>query len=172
MLVACGLVASALVRAQTPAFEVASVKPNPTGSRSSNRWSKGSFEATNMPLRMLIAGAYGMRADRIAGAPSWIDAEGFDVIARSPADTPNEASVAGVLDGSAGRMVVDRTGLTGTYDVDLRFARSNLQTAPAAGVDLPSLFTALQEQLGLKLESTTGPVEFLVIDRIERPTPD
>jgi uncharacterized protein (TIGR03435 family) len=82
------------------------------------------------------------------------------------------ASVAGVLEGSAGRLVVDRTGLAGTYDVDLRFARSNLLTAAGAGVDLPNLFTALQERLGLKLESATGPVEFLVIDRIERPTPD
>src|SRR5688572_9316012 len=88
-LVACSLVASALVRAQTPAFEVASVKPNTTGSLSSSRWSKGSFAATNMPLRMLISSAYGLRADRIVGAPSWIDAEGFDVIARGPADTPN-----------------------------------------------------------------------------------
>ena len=43
---------------------------------------------------------------------------------------------------------------------------------PAADPDAPSLFTALQEQLGLKLESTKGPVDVLVIDSVEQPTPD
>ena len=82
------------------------------------------------------------------------------------------ANLAGSLGGSAGRMVVDRTGLTGTYDLDLRFARMGLQAAPAPDSNLPTLFAAIQEQLGLKLESTTGPVDFLVVDNIERPTPD
>lgn len=82
------------------------------------------------------------------------------------------AEIARSLDGRAGRTVIDRTGLTGAYDVDLRFAPSNVQTAPGADSELPTLFTALQEQLGLKLESATGPVEYLVVDRIERPTPD
>lgn len=82
------------------------------------------------------------------------------------------ANLAGALGGSAGRIVVDRTGLTGTYDLDLRFARMGLQAAPAPDSNLPTLFAAIQEQLGLKLESTTGPVEFLVVDGAERPTPD
>ena len=67
------------------------------------------------------------------------------------------------------RPVVDRTGLTGSYTWNLEWAPDD---APAANGDLPSLMTALVEQLGLKLESTRGPVEVIVIDRVERPTPD
>jgi uncharacterized protein (TIGR03435 family) len=67
------------------------------------------------------------------------------------------------------RMVVNRTGLTGAFDIDLHWLAGN----PVAPSDeAVSIFTALQEQLGLKLESTTGPVDVLVIDRVERPTED
>ena len=72
------------------------------------------------------------------------------------------ASLSGV-----GRIVVDNTGLTGAFDIDLDWAQD--PSADAAG---PSIFTALQEQLGLKLESSRGPVDVLVIDRVEPPTPD
>ena len=74
------------------------------------------------------------------------------------------------------RMVVDRTGLTGVYDFELSWTPDNLQSTPpdgppAAGIsDAPSIFTALQEQLGLKLESQRGSVEFLVIDGVQRPS--
>lgn len=70
------------------------------------------------------------------------------------------------------RVVIDRTGLTGAYDFEMRYARDILRTGSAAAADLPTVFTALQEQLGLKLEGARGPVEFLVIDRAERPLPD
>ena len=74
------------------------------------------------------------------------------------------------LTGQTQRAVIDRTGLAGAWDFELTFAPPDVV---AAGVsDVPSLFTALQEQLGLKLDSTRGPAEVLVIDRIERPTPD
>jgi uncharacterized protein (TIGR03435 family) len=71
------------------------------------------------------------------------------------------------LSDSANRVVVDRTGLSANYDVNLSWTPEQSATTTGA-----SLFTALQEQLGLKLESTRGPVEVLVIDHIERPTPD
>ena len=82
------------------------------------------------------------------------------------------ADLARTLDGTGGRVVVDRTGLTGTFNFELRYARDNLQSPPGNDSDLPTVFTALQEQLGLKLESERGPVEFLVIDSVEPPTPD
>jgi uncharacterized protein (TIGR03435 family) len=68
------------------------------------------------------------------------------------------------------RMVVDRTGLTGTFDIDLHWLPDNPVASAAPGDEAVSIFTALQEQLGLKLESTTGPVDVLVIDHVERPT--
>lgn len=75
--------------------------------------------------------------------------------------------------GPAGRMVVDRTGLTGAWDFELTFAPENRgPDAPPADPNAPSFFTAIQEQLGLKLEPTKGPVDVLVIDSAERPVED
>jgi uncharacterized protein (TIGR03435 family) len=81
------------------------------------------------------------------------------------------------------RMVVDKTGLTGSYDFTIKFAPERFGTsmassdetgsasaAPASGATGPSIFTAVQEQLGLKLQSAKGPVEVIVIDHIERPS--
>ena len=93
----------------------------------------------------------------------------------------------------SGRLVVDQTGLTGRYDLNLEWTPDPGQFppppgggpvggpgpgGPAPGVPAPppvdpngpSLSTALQEQLGLKLESQKGPVEILVIDRVEHPS--
>ena len=83
---------------------------------------------------------------------------------------------------STGRLVIDRTGLTGRFDLDLEWTPDQMPPPPAPGAppsvlplppaDGPSLFAAIQEQLGLKLEPTRGPVEVLVIDSAERPQPD
>ena len=68
------------------------------------------------------------------------------------------------------RVVVDRTGLTGEFDWTLEWAaEQGSNNADPLG---PSIFTATQEQLGLRLEPARGPVEVLVIDSVERPTPD
>lgn len=71
------------------------------------------------------------------------------------------------------RNVVDRTGLTKNYDVTLDFARDfGLRPDGASASpppEGPSIFTALKEQAGLKLEPSRGPVEFLVVERAERP---
>jgi uncharacterized protein (TIGR03435 family) len=88
-----------------------------------------------------------------------------------------ENSLAMALSRVTGRTVIDRTGLTGLFDYTLEFApdATGSTTAGDAGpVDssLPSLTTALREQLGLKIESAKGPMEVVVIDRIERPAPD
>jgi uncharacterized protein (TIGR03435 family) len=78
-------------------------------------------------------------------------------------------SFAGFLGGEVSRVVVDRTGLTGVWDFDLQWSPPD---AAHPDPDRPSIFTALQEQLGLRLEATTGPVEVLVIDRVEALIPD
>ncbi|MBV9504366.1 MAG: TIGR03435 family protein [Acidobacteriia bacterium] len=90
----------------------------------------------------------------------------------------------------SGRVVLDKTGLTGRYDVSLEYTPDSAQLKPPPGgppdagpppglpplppIDPngPSLFTALQEQLGLKLESQKGPVEMLVIDSVQQPSED
>jgi len=89
---------------------------------------------------------------------------------------------------TTGRPVIDRTGLSGTYAFELLWSPdpggipgkgggpiAEVKAAQAAAVDPPdpngpTLVTALQEQLGLKLEAAKGPVETIVIDRVERPT--
>jgi uncharacterized protein (TIGR03435 family) len=81
------------------------------------------------------------------------------------------------LAGFAGRPIVDRTDLSGAFDFELLWTPDE---PPPPGVALPAwydpngppLVTAVQEQLGLKLDATTGPVEVLVIDAAERPTED
>ncbi len=73
-----------------------------------------------------------------------------------------------LLSSSADRPVLDQTGLTGIYDFKLEYARD-----PAAASDdttAPSIFTAIQEQLGLKLEPRTAPIEITIVDRAERPS--
>jgi uncharacterized protein (TIGR03435 family) len=70
------------------------------------------------------------------------------------------------------RKVVNRTGLTGVFDIDLHWSPDGPAGVSTSSDPAVSIFTALQEQLGLKLESTTGPVDVLVIDHIERPSED
>jgi uncharacterized protein (TIGR03435 family) len=72
-----------------------------------------------------------------------------------------------ILNSEVGRPVVDKTGLTGKYDFTLDY----VPVAKAATDDSggPSIFTALQEQLGLKLEPAKAPMDVLVIDAVERP---
>jgi uncharacterized protein (TIGR03435 family) len=65
-----------------------------------------------------------------------------------------------------GRTIVDKTGITGTYDVTLKFSLDDSRTDSNS----PSLVTAVEEQLGLKLESGKGPVEIIVIDHIDWPS--
>ena len=69
------------------------------------------------------------------------------------------------LSNPAGRLVVDKTGLTGKYEVTLTWAWNDDPNSTA-----PSIFTALQDQLGLKLEPAKAPVDVVVIDHIERPS--
>lgn len=105
------------------------------------------------------------------GGPTTITSQGVAI-----------SQVVELLSQQLGRTVLDRTGLTGKYDFTLEWkpeedtpvfngpnggAPPNAATPGSSG---PSLFTAIQEQLGLKLDSQKGPVEILVIDRIEKPS--
>jgi uncharacterized protein (TIGR03435 family) len=87
-----------------------------------------------------------------------------------------------ILSAQLDRTVIDKTGLTGNYDYKLDWTPDDAAPAMAKASDAspgegassnnsgPSLFTALEEQLGLKLESSKGPVDVVVIDQLEQPT--
>jgi uncharacterized protein (TIGR03435 family) len=76
-----------------------------------------------------------------------------------------------LLELGLGRYVLDKTGLAGRYDFTLHWTPdADLDGSASKDASGPSLFTAVQEQLGLKLESTRGPVPTLVIDHVERPS--
>jgi uncharacterized protein (TIGR03435 family) len=86
--------------------------------------------------------------------------------------------LAGLLQTSVERVVIDKTGLEGAFDLDLEFAPTGrfrpagLPGPPSPPSDGPPLETALQEQLGLKLESVRGPVPVIVVESAELPMPD
>jgi uncharacterized protein (TIGR03435 family) len=258
----CSLAASARTQAPAPssvAFEVASVKANTSGSQSiSLGATPGGYTAINVPLRLLVQSAYGLRQAQVTGGPDWINVNRFDVAARAREGTPRNAimtmlqtlleerfklvarietreqpiyalvlsrsdgrlgpqlkasaiacapgissnpcrlsgtigTIAGSVQASgqtmtelatylgqnADRLVVDRTGLNGRFDFDLAWTAETLSAGSPRAANNPSpqneraaLFTALQEQLGLRLESTRGPVQVLVIDHAELPAPD
>ena len=84
------------------------------------------------------------------------------------------AQLSGVVGSIVGRQVVDQTGLEGNYDWDLSWTPTPGEPGPrsesAAAGDGASIFAAIREQLGLKLEPDRGVIDALVIDRIERPS--
>jgi uncharacterized protein (TIGR03435 family) len=99
-----------------------------------------------------------------AMAPGWISARSITM-----------KELTRVLAQLLRRPVNDETGLTGEFDLDMLFAPDSGAGAlvgppPTAVADAPSLPTALQDDLGMKLDSRRGPVDVLVVDRIDRPT--
>lgn len=75
------------------------------------------------------------------------------------------------LSRSMGITVVDRTGLAGAFDLRLTWPMDDQFVGRGASAN-PTIFTAIQEQLGLRLQSGRGPVEMLIVDRAEKPVPD
>ena len=126
-------------------------------------------------MRKLVAPLPGAAPSRDAPPCTFGGAPG-----RTVGNNVSLAMLASVLSSNVGRPVIDRTGVAGYFDFTLDYtpdvgvrglgpATPQTGAAPAAG-DAPSLFTALQEQLGLKLEATRAPVDVLVIDRATQPT--
>jgi uncharacterized protein (TIGR03435 family) len=270
-----------LVTAQAPAeFEVASVKANTSGDGKVliQPQPGGRFTATNVTLRQLIQTAYQLQDFQIAGGPSWLGRDRFDIVAKadaagagdpfqaakgggpsrgqlmlrallaerfalethtevkeqpiyalvlaradgtpgpqlqrssgdcaSPAANHDDRGGAAPQPGSAacamrtfpgtimaggatltelanglstlvGHVVLDRTGLAGTFAFTLRWTPDQIPQGfdkkaralglPPVDTEGPALFTAVREQLGLKLDSQKGPVDTLVVNRAERP---
>jgi uncharacterized protein (TIGR03435 family) len=105
-------------------------------------------------------------------APGFIRLRG-----RTMAQFAESLSTLTITGSSLNRLIVDRTGLEGAYHVTLKFTPDNIPPVSIPGLppvdpNGPSIFTALQEQLGLKLEASNAMVPVLVVDSASRPTPN
>jgi bla regulator protein blaR1 len=135
-------------------------------------------ETKEIPEYTLVIAKNGAKLTEAAQAP---ERRGEGIRAGCGQMTGTRATMANLafaLTRQMGRPVLDRTGLEGKYDFQVDWAPDGACAGPpgGAGTDMPpapsdgpSIFTALQERLGLKLEATKGPVEVVVIDRVERP---
>lgn len=86
--------------------------------------------------------------------------------------SPLSGMLIDMMPARVGRPVVDRTGLTGAFDIELEFADERSLRVESALQAGPSIFVALQEQLGLRLESRKEKIDVLVIESVDMPTPD
>ena len=129
-------------------------------------------ESREGPIYTLVVGSTGPRLT--AAEPSKSTSPGGDFSA-----SPTQIIGTGVsmgefamrLSRSIGVTVVDRTGLAGAFDLKLTWPMDDQFVGRGASAS-PTIFTAIQEQLGLRLQAARGPVEMLVVDRAERPVPD
>ncbi len=121
-------------------------------------------ETHELPIYELVIAKGGLKIQPAHRAPN--PAEDFiqTFAGRMKARMVQMSGLALVLSSNLGRQVVDRTGLDSRYDFELNFAVNDSDT------DHASIFTALQEQLGVRLEASKGPVTVLVIDHAELPT--
>jgi len=141
-------------------------------------------EQSNLMLQQLLEDRFGLKThyeQRMIPVYNLVVAKGGPKLTKSevPVSTFGFASgrdfincggTSGLIRGLSnfvGRTVIDKTGLTEAYDIKLKFAPMMAEDDPR-----PSIFTALQEQLGLKLESAKSSVDVLVIDHLDQPTPN
>lgn len=137
-------------------------------------------ESRVMPVYNLVVAKGGSKLVR--AQPADVPANGRTIVYAGPGQMSGHGVLMGDLaaalsDSSLGRQVIDKTRLTARYNFTLKFALDpgpapsfGSQSGSKADDAMPSIFSALQDQLGLKLESSTAPVETLVVDHIEKPT--
>ena len=138
------------------------------------------LQRARIDCSVVLAERFGAPAPAGSDAPACLWRVGITPpVARMQVDGAPMREFAGLLERLLNRRVVEGTGLTGTYDIRLEFSADQMPVAVIPGDDPPaaprdglSLVTALQEQLGLKLESGRGPVEVIVIESAQLPTPN
>ncbi|MGA2115354.1 MAG: TIGR03435 family protein [Bryobacteraceae bacterium] len=128
----------------------------------------------------IVVGKTGSKLTKSTGDPNGLPGLGFRGLGLLNARNANMVDFAGLMQSTVlDRPVVDQTGLSGRFDFELKWTPDEFQFAglgvkvppPTDNVDaLPDLFTAIQQQLGLRLESTKALVDVLVIDRVEKPS--
>jgi hypothetical protein len=177
-----------------PAFEVTTVKPsNPSDRGIMNHFDAERVSYTDTPLKVLIQAAYNVRDYQISGGPAWLSSDKWDVAGKLEKPIVDRSQRFEVENRMLQTLLVDRFKLAvhretrqiTEYklvvakngpkihevkggDADSRPAGIRPESQPDAPG--PSIFAAVQEQLGLKLESIKGPVEILVIDHVEKPS--
>jgi uncharacterized protein (TIGR03435 family) len=139
---------------------------------------KAHFETREMPIYQLVLAKGGSKLkENRDSTKSWI-LPGASAIKANAAPI---TALIGTLESApdiGGRAVIDKTGLSGLYDISLKWTPMDATALPGGGSDSTpstdaegaSLFTAIQDQLGLKLVSAKGPVQVLIVDHIERPS--
>jgi len=105
---------------------------------------------------------------RLGAIPPGLDLQGGFRNSTLLAKKTSMASLAYLVTRLWDQMVVDKTGLNGVYDFELRWNNDDHNPVPSDGDSLPSLFTALQETLGLRLQAEKVPVEMIVVGHVER----
>jgi len=135
------------------------------------------FETKQLPAYALVVAKSGpkLTESKDATGGTSISSGNGRMTAKGVTMTKLTQSLTQILSGELGRVVIDKTGIEGRYDLALTWSPDERSAATVIGSNEgsppgPSIFTALQEQLGLKLESTKAPVETLVIDHIEQPS--
>jgi uncharacterized protein (TIGR03435 family) len=138
-------------------------------------------EQQELPVYALLVGRDGPKLTRSAGDPNGLPSLMFRGLGVLPGANASMADLAGVMQSAVlDRPVVDQTGVAGRYDFTLTWTPDESQfrgmgvrvPPPPDNATAPNLFTAIQEQLGLRLDSTRAPAEVLVIDRVQKPTED
>jgi uncharacterized protein (TIGR03435 family) len=110
-------------------------------------------------------------ADNVAKPRSWIRFAGKGLLEGTAADAQMLVTVLSMQPEIGSRLVIDKTGLSGKYDFTLKWTPDVGEGANPASPDTgPSLFTALQEELGLRLQPTKAPVDVIAIDQVQLPT--
>ena len=125
-------------------------------------------ETRAIPALLLEVAKSGPKLEKAEAGESSTNTKGSNAGITIEATRTDMDTLARVLARQTSEPVLNRTALEGTFNFRLSWARDG--ATPVAGDDRPSLFTAIQEQLGLRLRSERAPVEILVIDYVERPS--
>jgi uncharacterized protein (TIGR03435 family) len=140
-------------------------------------------ETRELPIYALVVAKNGLKMQASKGNANFDDDAGAKSMPGPGRGGPGIRRTRGEINGAnvkvdmladqlssiVGRSVIDKTGLTGDYDFALKYTPDSADAA-AADSPNPSIFVAVQEQLGLKLEAQRGPVDLYIIDRIEKPS--
>jgi uncharacterized protein (TIGR03435 family) len=127
-------------------------------------------ETRELPVYELVVAKDGPKFHEAERAPTETDGSFRVVNGHLKILLAPMSDVALILAGIVGRPVVDRTGIAGKFDLELDWAPNSRKNegGPDPVFDRPTIFAALPEQLGLKLEAAKGPVDVLVVDHVER----